>query len=621
MSLTHEQAAVIAEPNQSKLVCALPGSGKTHTTISLAENILKIPNSKTLMVTFTNAAASEMQSRIESRLGPAASNRVIAKTFAKVMLEQHKPIAAGRRLILGGELTSYVLRVFRKLKICISNLQYYQQVFDEFGRDLNWQPKPGNMICQAYIELQNLLAIYNRVDLNTVAKEVVYALQTKAIKPLNYTHYLLDEFQDTDAIQYNWLMAHKADNRYFTVVGDDDQSIYSWRGAIGYQNMIQFKKDFKAKAFLLSTCFRCSPLILGRAQHLIEHSDNRIQKDMKSSKTEKGSFTESIYRKEYISPFTKSLSMRDEMKSVSDSRKSELKNAEEYRFVVDQLQEDFHSWAVLCRTNVHLDNLERAFSERGIPAVRLGGKSIFDSPNVIAISKLLYGVTHHRSINEVIEGLGWLGECEQSLQSMLYTGRTHGFTALNDTKWLSITQQLQDLCSKISHSTQTEDGAIYTLNTFFAALRKHTSDSQFQDQKGREASIDLIERITLSMKGTLTKRAETLFDLACNSGKRKNQDTEGKIVLCTLTGSKGLEWPKVFIMNVNSDLIPSLKDEVDSESIEKKIEEERRLLYVGITRAEDECVIHYHEGKASMFIDELGPMLPFRLTIEEEIDD
>lgn len=97
MSLTHEQAAVIAEPNQSKLVCALPGSGKTHTTISLAENILKIPNSKTLMVTFTNAAASEMQSRIESRLGPAASNRVIAKTFAKVMLEQHKPIAAGRR--------------------------------------------------------------------------------------------------------------------------------------------------------------------------------------------------------------------------------------------------------------------------------------------------------------------------------------------------------------------------------------------------------------------------------------------------------------------------------------------------------------------------------------------
>lgn len=613
MSLTQEQSAVIENPNQSKLVCALPGSGKTHTTISLAENILKMPGTKTLMVTFTNAAASEMQARIDARLGAAANNRVIAKTFAKVMLEQHKPLAAGRRLIIGSELTSYVMRVFRKLGICISNLQFYQQEFDAIGRDLNWQPSPGNMLCQAYIELQNILAVYNRVDLNSVAKEVVYALQTGAIKPLTYSHFIIDEFQDTDSIQNLWLLAHKKEGVYFTVVGDDDQSIYSWRGAVGYQNMIQFKKDFNAKAFLLGTCFRCAPLILGRAQHLIEHSDNRIQKDMHSSKSEKGSFTECVYPKNYQSPFTESLSMRDDMESVKTHRQKEIKNVEEYRFVVDQLKDDFQTWAVLCRTNIHLDNLERAFSERGIPAVRLGGKSIFDSANVIAITKLLYGLTHPRAITEVIEGLAWVGECEAVLQSMLYTGRTHGFTALNDPNWSLITQKIQSLCSKIAHTPETADGAIYTLTTFFSYLRSHIQESKFQDQKSRESSIDLIEKITSSMQGSIVERAKMLFELATKSTKKKDQDTEGKIVLCTLTGSKGLEWPRVFIMNVNSELIPSLKDEVSPESIERKIEEERRLLYVGITRAEDECVIHYHADKPSMFIEELGPMLQFKM--------
>lgn len=608
MSLTPEQAAVTLNIDESKLVCALPGSGKTHTTVSLVENILKDPHSKTLMLTFTNAAAQEMQHRIEKRLGAQANGRVVAKTFAKAMLEQHRPLANGRRLILGGELQSYILRVMKKLGIDYSNLQLCEEKFDEFGRQLSWEATPGHKLDDAYVELQNMLAIYSRVDLNTVAREVVQALHSGKIKPLNFTHFVIDEFQDTDSLQYAWMQAHQKEGRYFTVVGDDDQSIYSWRGAVGYENMISFKRDFKSKAFLLSTCFRCAPRILGRAQKLIEHNEHRIEKDMQSAKTELGKVTSSVFTQGYVSPFTKLLSMRDDSEVISSNRTAELKNIEEYRFVVDQLQADYGSWTVLARTNLHLDNLERALSERGIPVLRLGGRSIFDTPNVIAIGKLLYGLTHSRHITPLIEGLAWTGECEEVLHGMLYSGQKHGFTALSSQKWTAITARLNEMCVTWAHEHQSERNASHVLNAFFTELFAWFEQIQPKDLKSRQGAMTLLQRILLAMPGSVIERAAKLMELTTkNTRKPEMNEREGKIILCTLTGSKGLEWPKVFIMNVNHEVIPAIKDEPDPE---KKIAEERRLFYVGMTRAEDELVIHYHKDKPSMFIVELGTLLP-----------
>ena len=599
MSLTPEQASVIQEPNESKLVCALPGSGKTHTTVSLAERILSLPNSKILMVTFTNAATNEMQTRVEKRLGAAAKRRVTTKTFAKIMLEQHRQISAGRKLVLGGELSSYVLRVFKKLGICISNLQLYQQTFDEYGRDMHWQPKPASVVCEAYVELQNMLALYNKVDLNTVAREVVWALNAGKIKPLNFTHFIVDEFQDSDPIQYQWLLAHRQDGRYMTVVGDDDQSIYGWRGAVGYQNMIDFKRDFSAKAYLLSTCFRCSPYILGAAQRLVEHNEHRIQKDMRSAKDAPGIVR--LAPSSYSPPVDPTQLNK---KPPKDQRSAEQKQADEYNYVVDLIEPQFNTWTVLARTNLHLDTLERFLTERGIPALRLGGKSIFDSPNTIALAKLLYGVTHPRKLTELIEGLGWAGECEDTLQVMHSTGAKHGFTAASTS---NCTQDMQQLSSRIAsneQSLQRTDGYIASL---FTSLRVHTEMSKPQDLKARMGAISLIEKIVGSMKGIIEERARTLYDIASRGSKAQDiQDRNGKVVLCTLTGAKGLEWPKVFIMNINSDCIPSLQAGDKDEVLEKKIEEERRLLYVGMTRAEDELVLHYNSEKPSMFLTDLG---------------
>jgi len=596
MSLTPEQAAVIEQPFQNKLVCALPGSGKTHTTISLADRILAYPHTSILMVTFTNAASTEMQTRIEKRLGPTSANRVKVKTFAKIMIEQHRPLLAGRRLILGGELDSYINRVFKKLSIDWEQHQYFRERFDAYGRDLNWKYSPGIVTHDAYFELMNMLAIYQRVDLNTIAKEVVHALHAGTIKPLPFNFIIVDEFQDTDLCQYSWLLAHRDPDRFMTVVGDDDQSIYSWRGAIGYQNMMSFVKDFSASTYILNTCFRCSPYILGTAQVLVEHNQKRIAKDMRAAKEELGH----VGFVEYHPPSKQS---------------AEERHDQEYNLIVDHIAPDYANWTVLARTNLELDTLETYLSNRGIPALRLGGKSIFDSPDVLSAIKLIYGLVYTKNITPVIEGLAWLGECEDVLQSVHATGRYHGFSSASLNGAQDYTVKLQALSTKIAFKSQNDAGLSYAQSAFSIAHNHFEilklAKSTVSNPKIKLGALALVERIFMNMTGDITQRAGALYELATKGAKQKNtQDRAGKVVLCTLTGSKGLEWPKVMIINVNEGTIPSIhEDDIDDKGNPSldKLEEERRLLYVGMTRAEDELVLQFAMDKPSVFIKNLRP--------------
>jgi superfamily I DNA/RNA helicase len=191
---------------------------------------------------------------------------------------------------------------------------------------------------------------------------------------------------------------------------------------------------------------------------------------------------------------------------------------------------------------------------------------------------------------------------------MLYSGQKHGFTALSSQKWTAITARLNEMCVTWAHEHQSERNASHVLNAFFTELFAWFEQTQPKDLKSRQGAMTLLQRILLVMPGSVIERAAKLMELTTkNTRKPEMNEREGKIILCTLTGSKGLEWPKVFIMNVNHEVIPAIKDEPD---LEKKIAEERRLFYVGMTRAEDELVIHYHKDKPSMFIVELGTLLP-----------
>lgn len=611
MSSSPEQLAVIQNPYENKMVIALPGSGKTHTMVSYADVITAEKSNTILMLTFTNAAAAEMGERVEKRLHANASKRVQSMTFAKLMLQQFKPISNGRKLLIGGEQENYIRRTAAKLKVAYDSIPIFAEFIENAGRMLNFE-HDHTLSSTFYFEYLNLLAMFGRVDLNTVTREVILGLQDGTVKPVQYSHIIVDEFQDTDELQYLWLKEHLGQDRYFCVVGDDDQSIYSWRGAVGYSNMRRYHKDFAPKTYTLSTCWRCAPYILGAAQKLIEHGTARLPKSMKSGKSELGVVQAVEVPENYISPFTRLQRERDTIeidslkkgKGVSGQKQMDY---EPYRFIVDQLTNDYENWAILARMNLHLDHMELVLAERNIPVKRLGGKSIFDSPHAVGIAQLIYGVANPRAADHLADGLGWFGEDLSVIQTIHQAAKGMGFGSLNGvgSKWKKETIELQQIAHDWFHPETDPKETTARINRFFNLLEKSIVSHQHVDYKSQLAVAGVCQKVLLGSQGDLKTRAKSILDLVTLGAKTKEAEgNANKIVLCTLTGSKGLEFPKVFIIKVDAGVVPVEKDGVPS--TDEQIDEERRLLYVGMTRAQIELRLSFNRRKRSKFIEELG---------------
>jgi superfamily I DNA/RNA helicase len=601
MSATSEQTAVFQNPSENKLVCALAGSGKTFVTVKLAEQITQSADTTVLMVTFTNSAMKEISNRILAELQPSQAKRVYVKTFAKIMLEQYRLIDSNKQVIMGGQLINYYYRAAKKLKIKYEQLPDYEAALEVIGRSFD-MPDVGSKFIAFYNEVQKTLNSFNRVDLNTVAKNVVTSLESKKLAPLPYTHFIVDEFQDTDTAQMRWLLAHKAPNKWFCVVGDDDQSIYAWRGATGYKNMLQFQEQFKAEGYLLSKCFRCAPTILGLAQRLIEFNDARIPKDMASMREESGQVNPLVTPIGYVSPLTVKLENVALYNTASQPPKFiQDSPINTYRHIVDSIEHDYSGLAILCRTNKHLDCLEYCLSERGIPAVRLGGRSIFDNPHAIGISNILIGFVYPQNKQILIEGLAWLGT-EDTVLSYL----NHQSTSDN---LLEIAAQqsgvpaLLELSSLRHRCLNNKPTAESIVKEFTKVIELHFSNPKDDHYIYRISAVRTILGIVQKQEGPFGKRVNAIKTMLMSSDKKQPHHNDKKVTLCTMTGSKGLEWPRVLLMMVNQKVIPS---QTDSEDKDAHIEEERRLLYVAITRAEQELTLHYNEEAPSRFIKELG---------------
>lgn len=408
MPLTEQQQQVIENPYENKLVCSLPGNGKTLTSVKLAEAITQKTDTSVLMVTFTNSAAQEMANRITKSLKPQQAQRVVVRTFAKIMIEQFKQFKDPRRLILGPEFTNYIHRVARSANLDFEEYPLLEQDIELIGR-LSDEERPNQPYYHHYLQLQKNLKAFGRIDLQSLVVEVIEGLEEGVIEPLPFTHFLVDEYQDSDSWQLDWLIHHNREGRFFTVVGDDDQSIYSWRGAKGYSNMVKFQQEFNAKGYILGTCFRCCPSILGTAQRLIEHNTDRIPKNMKSGRREKGKVIIDIVPKDYCSTFTQKAYQSNPDYEDSIPVFLRKQNLEQYRYVVDSIEGKTEGLAMLARTNRQLDTMEFVLSERGIRSHRIGGRSLFDDPNVVGYAQFLMGFSSPRRKQALLDGLGWVG--------------------------------------------------------------------------------------------------------------------------------------------------------------------------------------------------------------------
>ena len=590
MSLTEEQQGVVDLADGFNMVCALPGSGKTHTSISVTEAIInKAEHYSVGMVTFTKASAEEMNLRVTKVIGGGKElpkNQVKCSTFHSFALEQWREFAPKFTLLIGTKHSNIVNKALNN-SIFEGDYEEASRVLDFYGQQLF--PKPikndTSNTWDLYETYVKIVKASKSLDFSMIFRNVILAMHENKIAPLPYTHLLCDEFQDTDNMQYAWLQQHAKKGVKITTVGDDDQSIYGFRNSKGYAVMRQFQMEFKAVEHVLTMCFRCRPEILSAAKKIIEFNEDRVLKNMESHLEPGGEV--------YI--------------CACESKDSEVEKI--IKLLNEHQGEEF---AILARNNYQLDLIERVIRMKGIEYNRKTKNGFWELPQIKPFLNILYAIVNPYDVRYIGEMLRFFEEDEDEIIILFKESiESGGFFAISD--------RVLDNCRT---STQALHKQIYIIgtDTHDEAMIKAQMDTLVElisDAKDKKNSKDLVvvkTVINLLVKhgeGSLQERIENIVHRLKPKSKQEvndNEENEPKVTLSTLHGSKGLEWRNVIILGVSDGTLPSPKSSSD--------EEERRLLYVGMTRAE-QCLYMLYNGMPSEFLVEAFP----QMFSEEEVED
>lgn len=640
MPLTEDQQLVADDPDSNKLVLALPGSGKTHTSMELAANILKgNPNSWLIMVTFTRASTNESMQRLAQVVSPDALKRVRVDTFAKLMKDHASSLSKGKKIVMGPQHEMLIRRAastFPKKRRGEAASYIRSKLTEDLLKnegDIDGLKAAG----QVYMKT---LEQANKIDAATLNVMLVLALKRGEIKPFGATHIIVDEFQDTDATQYEWILAHKEQGTVVTVVGDDDQSIYSWRGARSYENMTRFQEDFEAKGVLLRTCFRCRPEILKAAETLIEYNVERIEKEMISSKPNGGKveFLPITQGDCYLSDGFKPEELREQFEQVcefspaldkfSGRKRRVLESALEeliakrnkfgknaanpktmpiylntHGYIAKELSKSPDGWAVLARTNRALDSLQAELAALEVPVIRIGGKSMWDNSNIMGYVSVLAVLAKDTRIDDLDNALFYVGEKSEAIHEIHTIARQNkGFSKVPAASIENEVGEGFEVLSKRLNDPKKSNPK--QVNEFLSELIADISNIN-KELSDKEHIFKMINDIMAGFNGDLSERVDRLLALARKRDKEIDTRKKDTVVLCTLTGSKGLQWPKVWLMDVEHNVLPiKAQEELSPDAEEERIEEERRLAFVAMTRAEEFLRLSWQDGKESLFIEQ-----------------
>jgi len=601
-----QREAVSAEPGPL-LVLAGAGSGKTRVLTHRIAWVCEVDGLSpfsVLAVTFTNKAASEMRARVEELLGISAGAMWVG-TFhglAHRMLRAHWQAAKlpqTFQILDSDDQLRMIKRVVKQLDLDDAKWPPKQaQWYINHNKDEGLRPAhidPGH----DHIE-EKMLAIYRlyeelceRAGVVDFAELLLRALELIRDNDDIREHYqrrfkyiLVDEFQDTNAIQYAWLRLLAGKQTPVFVVGDDDQSIYGWRGA-RIENIHDFEKDFGGTQIIrLEQNYRSTGTILKAANALIENNSGRMGKEL-WTQSEDG---EPII---YYSAYNE----RDEA-----------------RFVVDRIQ----SWvdqgrnrrdlAVLYRSNAQSRQFEEALVTRGIPYRVYGGLRFFERAEIkdaLAYLRMLANPTadhaFDRTVNHPPRGIGqktidlirdqarrhsqplW-----NAAQSLLEAGQMtpRANTALQ--AYIDLIRRLQNGMDLLSLAEQ------ITLCIEQSGLKTHFSKDQ--SEKG-QSRLENLQELTGAGKGfTIDVQIEDenmstldafLAHAALEAGEGQADEWEDCVQLMTMHSVKGLEFPLVFLVGMEEGLFPHQRSSQEP----GRMEEERRLCYVGITRAREQLIV------------------------------
>ncbi|MBN1647485.1 MAG: UvrD-helicase domain-containing protein [Spirochaetales bacterium] len=591
----YEAASTVDGP---VLIIAGAGSGKTRMiTYRIAYMLsLGIAQSSILALTFTNKAAREMAERIRELTGKKCHN-LTASTFhafgATVLREQIGKFGFRENFSIYDQQdkTDLIKEVAREMKIPLEKLDFYElsNLFSgiKTGR-MHWSDG-SSVYRELYHEYNDHLKVYNAVDFDDL---IVLPIRLfKAHPPVleeyrkRYRYIMVDEFQDTSLIQYELLHLLGGESRNVCVVGDDDQSIYSWRGA-NYQNIQFFERDYpELKEVKLEQNYRSTGNILSAANTLIANNKTRKEKELWTG-AEKGKSIELYYPDSeldegiFIAEMIRSMHVRENVA--------------------------YQDIGILVRTNSLTATIEECLLAENIPYHISGGTSFFqrrEIKDLISYLRVLANpdddINLLRIINRPRRGIGktsleYIHEIANSRHCSMYSAISAVCRASDSTMKAGPKEKLQDFITMIEFyrekiltgrkMAETVKGLVDHIDYWAYLLMEHQKNDKLARWKyaNLQKFNDILQRWETDPDNIDPNIFAFLNRISLVTRDDVEEEEDGKIQLMTIHSAKGLEFDIVFLAGVEDHIIPHARS---LEEDEHNIEEERRLFYVAITRA------------------------------------
>lgn len=600
-SLNPQQKEAVLHFGSPLLILAGAGSGKTRVLTQKIAYLVEekqLPPSSILAVTFTNKAAREMKERVGHILPPHLAYPIWVSTFHSLgvqLLRRYAPLLdykPGFSIYDDGDQITVLKKVLKKLninekiitpKFCQSRINIAKSQCLTSSQIANQRSLFSKEFHVIYGEYEAELKSANAFDFNDLISKSVHILenfeQAREQMRDQFQYLLVDEYQDTNVGQYRLMRALCRDTNNICVVGDEDQSIYAWRGA-DISNILNFEKDFPGtKLIKLEENYRSTQNILSAAYGVIKNNTQRRDKKL----------------------FTNN-SVGEKVKLVETDNEYD-----EGRFVADKISQivsnggSLNDIAVFYRTNAQSRVLEEQMRNKDIHYRMYGGIRFYDRKEIKDVASYLNlllnptdDVCFKRVVNVPARGLG-----KTSLDAIETLGMERGMsmvesaiTAIKEsavnTRAAKKLSEFLDLLVRLRSLVPTHD--VYSLYNEVLQQTGYLAELENDDTVESRSRIENLQEFgNAILRFIETHRDDAtlekfLSDTALRSdADDANDDNQPAITMMTLHISKGLEFPYVFMVGMEDGLFPSAQSLEDTEV---KLEEERRLCYVGMTRAE-----------------------------------
>lgn len=602
-----------------ELVIAGAGSGKTRVLTYKIAHLLQMgyPPYRLLALTFTNKAANEMKERIAALVGTETAQRLWAGTFHSIFSRILR--ANADRLGYRHDFTIYdasdslslIKSIIRELQLDDKTYKptTVQTIISQAKNDLTdpqayarnrerveWDTRSKRpLIHKIYQRYQQRCSVSGVMDFDDLLlnTNILFRDHPDVLQHYRnlFAYILVDEYQDTNFAQHHIVSQLGKDHNHICVVGDDAQSIYSFRGA-NIHNILGLSKEFPGlKIFKLERNYRSTQNIVNTANSLIAKNKEQIPKQVFSEK-EQGNKVQVISA---YSDFEEGF--------IVSNRIAEMRLTTHC---------DYNDFAVLYRTNAQSRELEEALRERNIPYRIYGGMSFYQRKEIkdaIAYFRLTINPDDEEALKRVINyparGIGntTLSKLierahsqESSIWKVISDPIGHNLAVNNGT--LNKLKTFKDLIDELRYEADKKNTpelaeTIIKRSGIWGEISSDRTPENINRQENIEELLNGVRKFCVGRKEAgeeQTSLSDFLAKISLATDQDNGDETEqDKVTLMTVHASKGLEFKQVFIVGVEEDLFPSAM----SKNSEREIEEERRLLYVAITRAGENCTLTY----------------------------